>query len=447
LDGFITQLGQFIAQQPKEALAATAAETAYVIRLMTIHQAKGLQFPLVVVPDLDRPPRIGAPPAAVDAELGPVVSLPSDDEREKCTTGMSMYSARERQAELEERKRLLYVACTRAADYLILSSSVESCDAPKSDWMQLLAGRFDLATGALVGELPHGYGRPAARVTLSEPATEFSAVGTPRGANLLDVLEAARDAQPGRAAGLVRGVGSVPYDRMARRQFSFSRLTGKLVRRERYVEADAEIRELQEHDEATVEEQDDGRLGGIQFGSLVHNVLQRVDFAKQLDRDAIRAWCEHLAPLYVYRDAAGAANLAAELIARLAESPRGRAMSLASSMHREVEFLLNWTGGRYLQGYIDALYQGDDGKWRIVDYKSNEVSRNAIASEAARYEMQLCVYALAVEHALGVSPAELVLYFLRPGEEYVFPWSDTARERVREMVDRALNASFGDLDR
>jgi ATP-dependent exoDNAse (exonuclease V) beta subunit len=207
------------------------------------------------------------------------------------------------------------------------------------------------------------------------------------------------------------------------------------------VETDTESSDWTHRDELIVEEEVDGPSGGIQFGSLVHNVLQRVDFSKQFDRDAIRGWCEHLAPLYVYQDAAGAAKLAAELIGRLAESPRGLAMSRAPQLRREVEFLLNWTGGRYLQGYIDAVYQGDDGKWRIVDYKSNEVSQSRIASEARRYEMQLYVYALAIERALGVSPAELVLYFLRPGEEYVFPWNDAARKQVQEMVDRALDAS------
>jgi hypothetical protein len=52
--------------------------------------------------------------------------------------------------------------------------------------------------------------------------------------------------------------------------------------------------------------------------------------------------------------------------------------------------------------------------------------------------MQLYVYALAVERALGVSPAELVLYFLRPSVEYAIPWNDAAREKVKEMVNRAL---------
>ena len=65
LDGFITQLASSLSRDPKEALAATLPETADVIRLMTIHHAKGLEFPLVVVPDLDRQPRLAAPCAAL----------------------------------------------------------------------------------------------------------------------------------------------------------------------------------------------------------------------------------------------------------------------------------------------------------------------------------------------------------------------------------------------
>lgn len=52
LSDFITQLSEFVARQPEEPLAATQSETMNVVRLMTIHQAKGLEFPLVIVPDL-----------------------------------------------------------------------------------------------------------------------------------------------------------------------------------------------------------------------------------------------------------------------------------------------------------------------------------------------------------------------------------------------------------
>ena len=96
LDGFITQLAQFIAQQPKEALAATLPETADVIRLMTIHHAKGLEFPLVVVPDLDRPPHIATPCCrARTASSARSCRWPAEDDR-KCATGMSLFAALER---------------------------------------------------------------------------------------------------------------------------------------------------------------------------------------------------------------------------------------------------------------------------------------------------------------------------------------------------------------
>ena len=43
--------------------------------------------------------------------------------------------------------------------------------------------------------------------------------------------------------------------------------------------------------------------------------------------------------------------------------------------------------------------------------------------------MQLYVYAMAAEQALGTPPTELVLQLLRPGIEHMFPWNDTARRR------------------
>ncbi len=54
LTDFIVQLSEFVANQPREPLAATQPEQTDVVRLMTIHQAKGLEFPIVFVPDIGR---------------------------------------------------------------------------------------------------------------------------------------------------------------------------------------------------------------------------------------------------------------------------------------------------------------------------------------------------------------------------------------------------------
>src|SRR6476620_7931989 len=155
---------------------------------MTIHHAKGLEFPLVIVPDLDRQPLLRAPSAALHAELGPLVPQPSDDDNEKITTGMTLYAAVERREELEERKRMLYVAFTRAADYLILSTSLEAFDKPKSDWMILIAERFNLENGKLIAQLPTEYETPQIRVT-TDPKTDFKPTGRSHGPDLLKLLD------------------------------------------------------------------------------------------------------------------------------------------------------------------------------------------------------------------------------------------------------------------
>ena len=111
LSDFITQLSEFVARQPDEALAATHPESTDVVKLMSIHQSKGLEFPVVIVPDVGRPRRVAGPPVAFTPELGPM--LKDDD----ATTGYDLLMAAENDEELAELSRLLYVATTRAADY------------------------------------------------------------------------------------------------------------------------------------------------------------------------------------------------------------------------------------------------------------------------------------------------------------------------------------------
>ena len=104
---------------------------------------------------------------------------------------MSLFAARENAAELEERKRLLYVAVTRAASYLILSSSLESQTKLKSDWMKLLAERFNLESGELVARLPDGYGTPLVRVHALPEQAERARPVDRAGPTLLKMLDEA----------------------------------------------------------------------------------------------------------------------------------------------------------------------------------------------------------------------------------------------------------------
>ena len=63
-----------------------------------------------------------------------------------------MHKDVERKEDEAESLRLLYVALTRAADYLVLSAGLGAEGRPRSRWMKLVAERFDLATGLPVGD-------------------------------------------------------------------------------------------------------------------------------------------------------------------------------------------------------------------------------------------------------------------------------------------------------
>src|SRR5262249_12684715 len=122
---FIQRLGDLVKAQPREEQAATQPENADVIRLMSIHQAKGLEFPVVVLPDLDAEGGPAFLPFATwDSTLGCVTRPPSDDDPPPfASTGWRLWQAREELEEWHEDLRILYVACTRAQDYLLLSAS------------------------------------------------------------------------------------------------------------------------------------------------------------------------------------------------------------------------------------------------------------------------------------------------------------------------------------
>jgi ATP-dependent helicase/nuclease subunit A len=151
---FIDRLGDFVRRQPREEQAATQPENADVVRLMTIHQAKGLEFPVVVLPDLAAATGGAARPVAEwDANLGCVARPPADEETPPFPD--FSWKLRQTRAELEEWRedlRILYVACTRARDYLVLSASLAEPFLPANAAMLTLAERFNLQTGRYLVE-------------------------------------------------------------------------------------------------------------------------------------------------------------------------------------------------------------------------------------------------------------------------------------------------------
>ena len=77
LKDFVTRLQTSVLEETDEEFATTSLESGDVIRLMSIHQSKGLEFPVVIVADIDRK----GPPRGGDSILHPVESAIWKSER------------------------------------------------------------------------------------------------------------------------------------------------------------------------------------------------------------------------------------------------------------------------------------------------------------------------------------------------------------------------------
>jgi ATP-dependent helicase/nuclease subunit A len=441
LPGFITQLSEFVSRAPKEALAATQSE-GDVIRIMTIHYSKGLEFPLVVLPDLDRQRHSGITLPVLHESLGPLVPIPSE-EREGLI-GIDLYRHAEDVQDLEERRRLLYVACTRAADYLILSSSIDDPEHPKRDLLQLVDGQISLADGTLRQPLPSGYGTPQIRITRERPLIDDEKVAKPRGADLDKLAAKTRELVVKGAGPLPRGSEAIRADVGARRRFSFSQFTGAIA-----LQTDDLLAEGNFEADGAQQESSGGRSGDRNapvLGSLAHALLERVDLKRPSD---VRKLCQSIAAIHPTPLSEKLVDQATALVEQFLQTARAAELAQAPVIRREIEFLLPWPPQidgdrrpeRFFHGFIDCLYQGRDGLWRLIDFKTHRTAGDeTFAAVANQYAAQLLVYSLAVEQALGAPPAETVLHMLDSGQEHTFQWNHRERDAAMKHIDGAISA-------
>jgi len=122
---FLEVARQAIRELEEEGESPLADETLDAVRILSIHRSKGLEFPVVVLPDLHRqsqPPRIGTvaydwTTKTLGVRLGDVMN-----------SGAAALGFLDRERKREEWRRLLYVAATRAREILVLLGSADARD-------------------------------------------------------------------------------------------------------------------------------------------------------------------------------------------------------------------------------------------------------------------------------------------------------------------------------
>ena len=219
LADFVARLRADLRKPPREEQAATTDEGGEAVRIMSIHQAKGLEFPIVAVPDLDRKAPESRGSVATDDHLGIVARFSEEadgdpgaegDEAEGdsgiggMNLGWRCFRAIEKREETREAIRLFYVAATRAREHLVLSAGVAPDGRPGSPAMKLLADRFDRATGEPLASIPEEATRPEVLVVVAPPSPPHEGRRRRRGGVTLGVAGVIERARRVKASALGR---------------------------------------------------------------------------------------------------------------------------------------------------------------------------------------------------------------------------------------------------
>jgi ATP-dependent helicase/nuclease subunit A len=128
-------------------------DSADAVRLMSIHQSKGLEFPVVIIPDLHRLPDNRREWWAVDRHKGFTLKPPDGRGRLSIGSAYSTFTERAKKRDDFESRRLLYVAATRAKDRLLLSGASKEAQGPKNSWLACVCSAVGVSNDSVSGAL------------------------------------------------------------------------------------------------------------------------------------------------------------------------------------------------------------------------------------------------------------------------------------------------------
>jgi ATP-dependent exoDNAse (exonuclease V) beta subunit len=446
--------------QAREGEAALESEGLDAVRLMTIHRAKGLEFPVVCVADLGRAAGGQRPRLLLGADGSTGLRIkPIGGGEGIPALAWERLDAEEERADAEEERRLLYVAMTRARELLILSGGVDAGrwpdprpGGPPLDW--IARALVDDPASALTPEAPDIVvasafaGRPARlRCAFNAPSTLDAVL--PRAA--LAPTERPRPGAPSTALPAPPGVlPAPPRPRPAPQRVSYSSLQDYASCAYRFYLR----RILGLPDEPAPARPDvPAGLDGRVRGNIAHRLLEELDFARPAPPQP--------AAIVALGDEEGVALGPADvedltgLVMAVAASPLRDRLATARRVHREAPFAFAAEpdgGGPLVHGFLDVLAHEADGRVLIVDYKSNRLDgREPHDIVELEYSTQRLVYALAgLRH--GAQEVEVAYVFLeRPADTVsaTFTRADapTLGERLQDLARGVVSEAWPVTDR
>jgi ATP-dependent helicase/nuclease subunit A len=408
VQGFVRFVAEQDAVGASELEAVAEEEGTDVIRLLTIHSAKGLEFKVVVVADAGRDrarPDADEILCLPDGRLGFRVADPETGKR-LTTAEYEAVKAAEQDAEEAERRRLYYVAMTRAIDRLIVSGAIGDRGADSATPIGWVLGRLEATeleeTDASV-EIERGGARVLVRLDRFSPDPPVVDTTVVEQLELFEISENGGGALEAPELAPLAEIPEPPLHRVRRLSYSALSLFERCSYRY-FAERIVGLRPAEAAGSVP------GRTGlaATEIGDAVHVLLEYVDLRSPAVPENLEELVRGRYPAVTEEELVRIRGF----VASYCGSELGARIASLEGAEPELPFAFEHDGV-LLHGRIDVLHR-DGPRALVLDYKTNSLAEADAEPEEiveSDYRLQRLVYALACFRA-GAEEVEVVYHFL-----------------------------------
>ena len=458
LFNFIRYIDMNIENDQDMGEAVEVGEEDNVVRISSIHKSKGLEYPVVFLANANYSKHSDKKDYFVD-KLGNIATYAYDTEEKTKTKTLVDRFIKEHEAveQKAEELRLLYVAMTRAKEKLIIVSSykgeinknaIEKFSPLDNAFFVdtiLNASNYHQMIAPVLGreiseELPkEGFSFDDEVYKHDFDDLKFSIIPN------LDCYDQSIEKETGHEE--PNDISDKEVVETIKKNFEFkyphekelklrSKMSVTEIKRRlsgQFVDEDAEYFISDRNTKGKpnfVEQEKDTGLTGADLGNAYHKVFELLDYSKDMtDKNVVKEFLDQLVNENKLTEEERA-SVKEDKVIEFTTSGIGKRMKAAfdrNELYRERKFLLQVDGDfiekvqgietyetMIVQGIIDACFV-EDGKYVIVDYKTDKVDKKEILVE--EYKNQLNVYEKAVNQITNAEVAEKIIYSVELGEE------------------------------
>lgn len=391
----IRQLEKRVLDVKDEGESVLAEENLDAVRIMSVHKAKGLEFPIVILAgcqtgiegrhSTDAEATFDWSTALTGLRIGSISDL------------AGLYIAEKtRLRNAEEQKRLLYVAMTRARENLIISCAPSSRRSGGS-FLSMLDGTLnDSIAGAETSKTVNlGNGTVEIEVisaSLTAPSRPIA--GSKRIKKTLN-WQSFVDTWARRASAYEKARQSQPF------------LTPTLLKRQEEASTEAGSK---------INGQVFRQTPALVVGDLAHRFLQNWQFHSDIKtfEAQLHDFIARALPSEIESSRREVESELKDIFQSFLRSQAYAELAASRILGREVPLLMPWNG-QIMEGVIDLVYEKNDLLY-LADYKTDRIAPAELRQGAERYRQQAAIYSQAVKQSLGREVGAFKVIFLRLGE-------------------------------